>query len=319
MRAIRGIAALLLLLAAPARAGDARASDVLVSYDATPSPSPSPTPTPTPTPSPTPTPVPTSVAPSWATEIDHCWNFEGNRADSCSAVTPITLAIGAGTPTYTTSPAVAGNAVFLNGAYLAGNSTAEFAPTLVGADTLTMWCFVDFSSVGTDGGLMGKFATGNGYELWIDNKVTGNDLGGHEQTRAANIANVWSTTPSGWSFIWWRAKAGNFFRIGQWAGASTLNVGDPSAAAVVADAPAQLFKIGSSTTHGTAPAAWYDSCGWHHQNLQDQSLCRICSCNVDGAACTCSGAAFVNEGRRNTHCGGCALPPDCSWPHPYIL
>jgi len=46
--------------------------------------------------------------------------------------------------------------------------------------------------------------------------------------------------------------------------------------------------------------------------LSAASVCRICSCQIDGSQCTCSGTAFATKGRNATDCGSCALPADCT-------
>ena len=46
--------------------------------------------------------------------------------------------------------------------------------------------------------------------------------------------------------------------------------------------------------------------------LSATSICRICSCQIDGSQCTCSGTAFATKGRNTTDCGACPLPADCT-------
>lgn len=46
--------------------------------------------------------------------------------------------------------------------------------------------------------------------------------------------------------------------------------------------------------------------------LSAASLCRICSCQIDGSQCTCNGTAFATKGRNTTDCGTCTLPVDCT-------
>jgi hypothetical protein len=47
----------------------------------------------------------------------------------------------------------------------------------------------------------------------------------------------------------------------------------------------------------------------HTGPFDDASACRVCSCNLDGRACTRAGAQWLDRGRNATLCGGCALPP----------
>jgi hypothetical protein len=76
--------------------------------------------------------------------------------------------------------------------------------------------------------------------------------------------------------------------------------------------------LGTTTTPwGISDPSFYfwgqvDECFVINVTLSAASVCRICSCGLDGALCTCSGAAFATTGRKATACGSCALPADCS-------
>jgi hypothetical protein len=282
---------------------------------ASPTPTNSPVPTATPTPSPTPTPTPTPNVPSanWSTIIDHCWPFDGNANDACTGATAVNLSSISTGPTWDTTTKIEGanSASFTTGqGFQTSGTTILAAP---GGDALTMWCFVNLSSVAADGTLMGKWASPNGYELWLDNNTGNEDLAGQENAQAPNIANIWNATPTGWSFIWWRAKSASgasTVRIGQWSGSGTLNNNTAGTAATVADATTVRFTIFGGA-RGTV-AGNVDMCGWDATNLDDASLCKICSCGVDGSLCTCSGTSFATTGRRTTDCGTCTLPSDCT-------
>jgi hypothetical protein len=57
--------------------------------------------------------------------------------------------------------------------------------------------------------------------------------------------------------------------------------------------------------------------------MTQATLCRICSCGLDGAhppdtsaACTCSGASWTGTGANTTMCGGCSLSEACNAAHP---
>jgi Concanavalin A-like lectin/glucanases superfamily len=78
-----------------------------------------------------------------------------------------------------------------------------------------------------------------------------------------------------------------------------------------------VFTIGGAGTGTLSPfGGQIDECftdtGWSDTSasngvMDPQALCRICSCGVNGAACTCSGASYTNSG-RNVSCGSCTLP-----------
>lgn len=55
-----------------------------------------------------------------------------------------------------------------------------------------------------------------------------------------------------------------------------------------------------------------DECFAIGSALVDASICRICSCQIDGTLCTRSGTSFVSTGRNATMCGSCTLPADAS-------
>ena len=72
------------------------------------------------------------------------------------------------------------------------------------------------------------------------------------------------------------------------------------------------FYIGYES--GVGPFAWqgqFDEAFIYSGILSATSKCRICSCGVDGTLCSCSGASFVSTG-RNSSCGSCSLPANCS-------
>jgi len=46
--------------------------------------------------------------------------------------------------------------------------------------------------------------------------------------------------------------------------------------------------------------------------LPDADLCRICSCGIDGARCSCTGTAWNVTGRNAASCGSCTLPASCT-------
>jgi hypothetical protein len=78
------------------------------------------------------------------------------------------------------------------------------------------------------------------------------------------------------------------------------------------------FTIGGSGTGLSQPFdGQIDECftdtGWSATSSSDglldpESLCRICSCEIDGSRCACSGTSYTNSG-RNDSCGNCTLPP----------
>lgn len=313
MRAIpQLILGLVLVPTVAVQVGERYASDTTIFINYSPSPTPTgggPTPTPTPPP-----------APNWSTIIDHCWNFENNLNDSCTGATPINLVVRNTGVSFTTLITVEGAYVMQttsNNGVVANTTTELAAP----GDTLTMWCFARPEGILlANAGFMGKYTSGTGYALSLLSNTGAEDLLGNEQTRTATIPDVFPT-PAPFSFIWWRAKqtsASAICRIGQWSGSATLNSAQCGATATLADATAEKFYIGYSTSLVAGQPGTYDACGWDATNLDDAALCRICSCGVDGSACACSGTTYTNEGRRTTFCGSCTLPA-CNLSTPGVL
>lgn len=301
----------LLALAVIARGAECSDSTVLIA-DEGPTPTPSPSPTPTPTPSPTPTPTPTPPG-NWATLIDHCWPMEGNANDACTGATAVDL-VNVGSPTYSTSTFIAGaqSVQFTSTQALQAPATTDLASPA--SDNLTVWCWVNLSSVASNSTLVGKWQTGAGYDLYLLVNTGAEDLGGSENAVTPAIANIWSATPTGWSFIAWRGRSASgatTMRLNRWTGSSTLNVATAATSATLSDASATKFGIGTGG-HGSTAAGNFDDCGWEAAVLADTALCKICSCGVDNSACTCSGTTFTGTGRRTTDCGSCTLPADCT-------
>jgi hypothetical protein len=71
--------------------------------------------------------------------------------------------------------------------------------------------------------------------------------------------------------------------------------------------PWEISDAGASYVWGQV-----DECFVTNVALSAASVCRICSCGLDGALCTCNGTAFTTTGRNATACGACTLPADCS-------
>lgn len=46
------------------------------------------------------------------------------------------------------------------------------------------------------------------------------------------------------------------------------------------------------------------------QALSPEELCHICSCQIDGSLCSCSGGVYSDLGRNATYCQSCDLPAD---------
>ncbi|HSS55492.1 MAG TPA: LamG domain-containing protein [Gaiellales bacterium] len=66
------------------------------------------------------------------------------------------------------------------------------------------------------------------------------------------------------------------------------------------------FEIGGVSA-GTSFTGQIDECFVDNAALSAAAVCRICSCGLDGALCTCSGAAYVGTGRNASACGSCTL------------
>jgi hypothetical protein len=88
--------------------------------------------------------------------------------------------------------------------------------------------------------------------------------------------------------------------------------------ALVVTSGAHTFVIGNrnglplaNTWDGQIDECFTDT-GWSATSANDgvldpESLCRICSCEINGSRCTCSGTLYANTG-RNAECGNCTLP-----------
>jgi len=267
------------------------------------------------------------AAPNWSAAVDHCWNFDGTPNDSCTGATPINL-VPVGSPTYNSTNVIQGTSIYFNRDTPDGvqaNSTAELAPPA--GDTLTMWCWANVDPAVASSMFMSKLLWGNagsgigpGYGIQFGHRSgdTGiRDLLGFEAialTRATgSVFDTFPTNPTGWNFVWWRAKttaADGKCSFGRLFGASTIQSASCDIAQTAADATSTLFSIGNwpDPDFPQSSTGYYDECGWDANNLSDTSICRICSCGVNGAACACSGTSYISEGRNNSHCGNCALP-----------
>jgi hypothetical protein len=257
----------------------------------------------------TPTPTPAG-APSWSSSIDHCWNFENDLTDSCTGATAITL-LAAGAISYDSGTSITGSSMAVDsGEGATANSTTELAAPA--SDQLTMWCWVNFTTMSFGQELMDKQVSTLGYRLATTSGSGGSNLDLYfwENNGGNIVADVFPPTPTGWVFIWWKAAAGlsaSGERAGAMRGTSFSVAGSAPGSAVLTDATTETFTLGTVFS-STGAVGWYDECGWDSFSMSDESICRICSCGVDGSACACSGTTYTNSGRNTTMCGSCALP-----------
>jgi len=63
---------------------------------------------------------------------------------------------------------------------------------------------------------------------------------------------------------------------------------------------------------GTSFDRYIDEAWVYAGDLGAVNICRVCSCGVSGAGCTCSGTAWVDEGLNDSDCGSCTLPTNCN-------
>jgi len=68
------------------------------------------------------------------------------------------------------------------------------------------------------------------------------------------------------------------------------------------------FFVGNNPQDARTFKGQIDECFLYVGTLSPASTCRICSCGVDGALCTCTGTVFTSSGRDASACGSCSLP-----------
>jgi len=79
----------------------------------------------------------------------------------------------------------------------------------------------------------------------------------------------------------------------------------------------QNFQISTSGTFAYVGQA--EECFVMSGAMDAPSVCRVCSCGLDGLLCTCQGTAFATKGRNTADCGSCTLPADCTGPTPVVV
>lgn len=90
------------------------------------------------------------------------------------------------------------------------------------------------------------------------------------------------------------------------------SAGTTTTSAVVMAASTNTFYIGNSFAVADSNFSGYiDDCFVYAGTMTATSVCRICSCGVDGSLCMCDYAdttAYANKGRNGSDCGSCTLP-----------
>jgi len=88
--------------------------------------------------------------------------------------------------------------------------------------------------------------------------------------------------------------------------------GDPSGTSTdTADGVTPATRFSLATNQGAADF-YLDDAFVYNGALSDEDFCRVCSCGVDGSACSCDGTAWADEGRNSASCGSCTLPNTCN-------
>jgi len=245
----------------------------------------------------------TTPAPSWIPATVAAWMLDeasGTRANA-QGTTALNLALGSAAVGNDTVNKMQGAA-----AMASVDATTYLQVSNAVFDNLTLnpfsfGCWLRGAPAGTGQRVIGHWGATHGY-------LIGPDIPGlyfYFQDTGGLILAHWT----GYTANTFVHAVGTFTRptIKLYANGALI---ESATSAGAAGTEAVQFHLGDNSTFPFP--GQIDECFVIAKELTAASVCRICSCGLDGGLCTCQGTAFATKGRNATNCGACTLPSDCT-------
>ncbi len=235
----------------------------------------------------------------WSTQFWGLWRMEensGTRADSSGNGRDLAEVGG-------TAPAAAAVEGAASVDLIDAQESLSRATDNLSAQSITFGCWA-YPTESGGGDIVGRWASNVGWQL--ERRVSGarslcrvGAVSDSFQSPGVMDQDTWTHAVCAYS-----AASGNIQSYANGL-ADTVDAGVATLAA-----SATNLRVGTGDSAGKLQAR-IDECFVFAGRLDTAAICRVCSCGVNGAACSCSGIVptqYADTGRNATMCGGCALP-----------